>query len=362
MQVLLMAEQEGQACFEKFPDSGKLSDFNIADSEHRQAILTLAAVSRKLLNQLAQAGQLEIQKRLLSALNTTDHGLVEQLMRGVPPDLFRQAYNEWFHPEMPANSPSNALRVSTNSLSDLSSNDLLDQSLLTDEPSSLDAARIAPNSTSSIDTLDPSTWKPLKAAKHLAEGGWMIDNQRMAIIYVPSQHADPWLTAMLTLGSQLKAVEDPSISKKVDGDTRRWANEIAKGVLAKESVGRCLECHLSVDSLSRNSEQPTRAGQLVAEPIHSYLQRWRADRFDARVRQLTRFDHGPHLLQSTLTDCLACHRTVRQEQHSTPSAFPSGNHDFEPMTVQDCASCHQPKAAGDHCTQCHNYHASGIEP
>jgi len=387
MQLLLMGEKDGSKLFEKLPGSGKLSDLNIDDSDDRKAILTLAAASRRLLSQLASGGQQELQKRLIATFDPKDHRLVEQLLRGVPPDLFRQAYHDWFEQESRSNLVSNRLRVSTarenrtlrvardesdskdkrdgksveardNDLLSDSPDGLGDNSLLTEDPLQSDALASDSNSTLSNDDAGTSTWKPLKAVKHLEAGGWMIDRQRMAIVYIPTGHADPWLTAMLTFASQWKDAETRSASAELLQSHEMQRDAIVRSILAKDSAGRCLECHQSVDT---SNASPTDRANLVAfqnGPNPAINQRWRANRFDARVRQLTRFDHGPHLLQSSLTDCVACHRMV---QDGTV-AFGVTHRDFESMTVQDCASCHQPNAAGDNCTQCHHYHTNSIEP
>jgi hypothetical protein len=114
---------------------------------------------------------------------------------------------------------------------------------------------------------------------------------------------------------------------------------------------------------------------------------WRAEQRPATIRQITRFDHQPHLLLGKLADCTACHRlkktdagtavaqaTVSEPQRSVQSsdavrliaqadALPAttSHHpwvvsEFEPMKMADCLQCHRPGAAGDNCTQCHNYH------
>ncbi len=38
-----------------------------------------------------------------------------------------------------------------------------------------------------------SSNKPLKPWEHLPYGGWMIDENRVALVYVPTGHADPWV-------------------------------------------------------------------------------------------------------------------------------------------------------------------------
>ncbi len=374
MQWLLMGEKNGADFLNALPSSGKLSDFNIDDRDHRQTILALVSASRRLLGLLASDGQRELQKRLLATFDPKDLSLAEQLVRGVPPDLFRQAYHDWFDHDSGSNRVPNGLRVSMKDIKDVkngrdaqtsendllrdSSDSLVDNSLLTDDPLKSDPLLSNSNAALSNDDLDTSAWKPLKAMKHLEAGGWMIDRQRMAIVYIPTGHADPWLTAMLTFAGQMKDANSRSASIEPSESSRTHSEGIAKSILAKDSAGRCLECHQSVDSSNLHFVNSAKLAAVPTEPKQALNQLWQANKFDVRVRQLTRFDHGPHLLQSSLSDCAACHRMIQQPT----VAFEIADRDFESMTVQDCASCHQPKAAGDHCTQCHNYHTNSIEP
>ncbi len=387
MQLLFMGEKDGNTLIDKLPESGKLSDLNIDDRDNRQAIISLAAASRRLLSRLASGGQQELQKLLVATFDPKDHGLMEQLARGVPPDLFRQAYQDWFEQESRPNLVANGLRVSTererrtlrdtkdqkdqrdekderavetseNDLLSGSSDSLVGNSLLTDDPVPSDILATDSTSTLTHELEGASTWKPLKAMKHLGAGGWMIDRQRMAIVYIPTGHADPWLTALLTFASQMKDAETHSPSDDFPQSNEKQTSAMMRSILAKDSIGRCLECHQSVDTSGSRPLEPVHLVAFQKELNTAVNQRWRANRFDARIRQLTRFDHGPHLLQSSLTDCAACHRMVLNES----VAFGVAHRDFESMTVQDCASCHQPKAAGDNCTQCHHYHTNSIEP
>jgi hypothetical protein len=65
-------------------------------------------------------------------------------------------------------------------------------------------------------------------------------------------------------------------------------------------------------------------------------------------------------MQPQLADCAACHKinesatVMKSYQKLTANKFAAG---FHAMTKQDCATCHKPGAAGDNCTQCHQYHA-----
>jgi len=389
MRLLLTGDLDAETFSRRIPTSGKLSDFNLDESDDRQALTALAAASRRLLAQLASAGQQTILERMMGIANPDDRELVERMMQGVPPDLFRQAYRDWFEEAEVHQAPKNGLRVSTRGtakdesdigdhkstnnqddllgggsddpkslVTSLASDSLLDNSRLTEDP--LGSGSLSLNT--SIDKLNidhsVASWKTLKARQHLLAGGWMIDRQRMAIVYVPTGHADPWLTATLTLGRQLKGKKDASSSSELVSNSIMDIEELTNSILAKDGVGRCTECHRSLNISEQ--ESPSIAGFVShrGEATASLNSLWRAERFDARVRQLTRFDHGPHLIQPSLTDCVACHR-MESEVNSTATTH---HRDFQPMKTQDCASCHRSQAAGDNCTQCHNYHTNSIAP
>jgi predicted CXXCH cytochrome family protein len=404
MQWMLMSDEDAKPFFDRLTDGGKLTDFNLDRPEDRQAIVGLAAASQRLLGQLASGGQQELLQRLTAAFDPQNTAFTEQLVRGVPPDLFRQAYQDWFEHHSSKQLVSNALRVSSkqsirtvadrkaiedprylettdiektqresdekdllssgNELLSDSSDSLGELSLLREAPLKEDALLSGSpdsselSSANSKDSFSSSAWKQLKPIKHLEAGGWMIDRQRMAIVYVPSGHADPWLTAMLTFASRIGDSIDRSAATQAVQSATRPSETIAKSILAKDGIGRCLECHPGVKVSNMRPPIEPKPSDFLATSHKEIDSLWQANRFDVRVRQLTRFDHGPHLLQPSLMNCVACHRMV--ENHSDADGIP--HRDFESMAVTDCASCHQPKAAGDHCTQCHNYHTNSIEP
>ena len=385
MRLLLMVDTDFRVFSDQLPDSGKLSDFDLDANEDREALKALAITSRRLLERLAHGGQQTIQERLTALSILDNREFIEKLMQGIPPDLFRQAYREWFEPQRadpiaPAvkrvsstitltskkvvDDSNDLLRESetkaaTDSLlADPGSDRLLDNPLRNDDLLDSSASLLNSNSEdATIETLSPS-WKPLKARQHLTAGGWMIDKQRMAIVYVPTGHADPWLTAMLSLGQQLSKASISHSSTSGNSFDKQLIEEISIAMLDKKNVGRCTECHRSIDiSYSTTSlQEHLTSHQESSGKTASIL--WRADRFDARVRELTYFDHGPHLIQSSLANCVACHRS-RQPEASASIIHQS---DFESMKVKDCAACHRPNAAGEHCTQCHNYHSNFVEP
>jgi hypothetical protein len=377
MQLLLRSNDDAEKVWNALPTSGNLADINLTDVLQQKGIVELANESRRLLDELASEGQ-EALKRRLTAGNHIDENanrMIEELLRGVPPDLFRQAYRDWFESSSSQPTKTEAFVSSTNTTKeadkDLLATSVSDDDLLSGEPSKTnvdqndlltdaipDALAEARNIASlpaqpdfKIETQN-AEWKELRSQKHLPKGGWLIDRQRMAIVYVPTGHADPWLTNFLSLG------RDQMAASSEEPNALRWLEQFKSECLQATSLGRCAECHSPLGDLSVKK----RGTEL-----------WRAKRFDARVRELTRFNHGPHLIQPGLSDCRSCHRmnemsTIEQTSPVTheglirsaswsSAAPPVAKHgDFLSIVRSDCASCHRPNAAGDSCTQCHNYH------
>ncbi len=345
MQFLLAGDDASTKFFESMPASGNLSDWKVDQEEDRRRIVELTQSTRRLLGELAQDGQLAVSNRLKGDKNERRALLIQDLLRGIPPDLFRQAYREWFDASASdrANilvstpvAPSAGGKAGGEGLlfdSQLQSGDLVssDDPLLDSNPTSSLPSELELNHSNTS-----SDWKDLRSRQHLPRGGWMIDRLRMAIVYIPTGHADPWLTAFLTLGHDkakgLPANETEAVILE------RFKEEC----LQPNSLGRCVECHQALTDLTGKNNHRTL---------------WQAKRFDPRVRELTRFDHGPHLLQPGLSDCKTCHRMIESDS----STAIQHRIDFASIRRSDCVSCHRPQAAGDHCTQCHNYHTHSIE-
>ena len=189
----------------------------------------------------------------------------------------------------------------------------------------------------------------------------MIDKNRLSISYVPSGHADMWLASVLESANDViesdrsrpDSIQEPNDLRKVS---------IAKQLLSAKGIGGCAECH-------KNINQPNSTGTLISSSSDKQdgiekrsVDRWRSQRVSTATRSLTKFDHGPHLIQPQLQTCVACH-----SWNTEPSALVTGfghanshllQHEFASIKIEQCASCHHPQAAGDNCTQCHNYHAS----
>jgi hypothetical protein len=348
MQWLLRGDIANAKVFEAMPRSGKLSDFDVKTEADRDAIATLAQATKHLLSELAQDGQKVIQTRLAIEGQSSDNQTVMELLRGVPPDLFRQAYREWF--ETITTKPSSRETYT-------SSNEPAPFTPATEKTNGADDLLSEPQFATGFssdrnrpDLSNPRSWKDIRSRQHLPAGGWMIDRKQMAIVYIPSGHADRWLTAFLTLGHS-RAIENKESTDRTDKEkSSQIAQRFFDEHLQPTSLGRCAECH---------------QGLTKTLPVRAPAELWHAKRFDARVRELTRFNHGPHLIQSKLQDCKACHRLNDKESINVAIGSDAVDHfkhvDFLPIQRSDCASCHRPNAAGDHCTQCHNYHTNAIE-
>jgi hypothetical protein len=346
MQWLLAGDATDSKVLETLPSSGKLVDFDLKVEADRAAIVKLVQASKHLLGELAQNGQKSIQARLgmngLSPANST----VRELLRGVPPDLFRQAYREWCETS-PVKSSTREIYTASKDTSNLLSSEKANRS--NERLANSDLIESLPSKLNPPDNIDSRSWKNLGARQHLPAGGWMIDRQRMAIVYVPSGHADPWLTSFLTLGHS-RVLENQKSTNTGEAVRSKFAKQFIDECLQATSLGRCAECH---QSLSKFTD-----AKVTTEL-------WQAKRFDARVRELTRFNHGPHLIQSGLQDCKSCHHLndADPQKMETANALDDSliHPDFASIRRSDCASCHRPNAAGDHCTQCHNYHTNAID-
>ncbi len=286
-----------------------LSQVDLSKKQDVDLVIQLVLACRKLLQEIGDEGQRSIARRVerwnpedrdsklvwtstLSARASSQAARMpnwnEALLQGVPPDLFRSAWTQWFEPQGVAGGLQGANKTTSpkpNLVND--SNDLL---------SSNDSNPLAQDKPSA------SAKKVLKPMQHLPEGGWMIDQRRMAIVYIPRGHADPWLTAWTSLAAKARGVRH---SEQQSEDQSSWvggeqdhASLIAPGqdLLQIKQIGNCVECH---DRLLH----PVSAWNEAA----SFLPLWKIPRRRADVREATKFDHTPHLLIPSLVDCTRCH-------------------------------------------------------
>ncbi len=169
--------------------------------------------------------------------------------------------------------------------------------------------------------------------EQMAKGGWYRDDVTLAIRYRPSGHADPQLRTLIELTLEAQEVTTAS--------TRQTWQETQ----ALPALQACLGCH-----------HPEKHGEQWS---------WKAIGLTERPRGFTKFSHRSHLHQPLLSDCRHCHQTAElPTTDGGPSAatqqvtFPV--HDFVPLNKNGCVTCHRPSAAGESCTQCHNYHVDAL--
>ena len=408
---LLRGRQDGVDILAKLPPSGKLRDVNLSDREQAKAVVKLAENVRVIFDQLASDGQPLLRNRLeqqlseLAILSITPQKLVSantvglnsakmasvkfdaprhsmmsnwlnNVSSGFSPDLVRTARERWFRAQENLNpqsrspladsvirqpsgivvstryqsqsddllaSPSPPLK-GTSGDSDLLGGDLLgSESLLTTPPEG------GPISSQPHTKKD----KPIKPWDHLPYGGWMLDESRVAIVYVPQGHGDPWLSRWI--------------------EWNQLSSDAPNGSAAElYPAQQCIQCHTvssdRVRAMLREDGSRIAATRFVSlghdsdfkvtEQMNSC---WKIDQRPSAERTITKFSHTPHLTIPALSDCQSCH--VLSSQNSSVAGTygwsQSGmimHHEFQSMLRHNCSKCHTKESAGDTCTQCHNYH------
>ena len=298
MQWLLLNEAEGALTLSGLDANADISKLRVDSDVDRNTISSLTATSKMMVAKIGRLGQSAFEQRFVTVNENQTRDTISRganaILRGAPPDLFRIAFDDWFNPSKQKG----------------------------------------------------GQWKPPRASHHLKTGGWMIDSQRLAIAYVPTGHADAWLANIIELSAEV--IQEST--QRVPSDHRMRV--IAEQLLSAQGIGRCTECHSNFKNASSESRlvgvdlgQSNRGSTQVND-------RWHAERFSVAVRQLTKFDHGPHLIQPQLQSCVACHAWNEAKK------LDDNLSEFSALKIEQCTSCHLPNAAGDHCTQCHNYHAN----
>jgi len=424
MRLLLSGEPTVAEAMAAFP-KGDLSQVRPEDTAQQAAARTIAVALRQLLSETAEHGQLAWQRRLTELatralrreLDGAERELIQSMVTGLPPDLFRHAESLWFdgRAEVASNPawmlPASLISLQDNGLSDDgllvgsddstddllgSSSDLLDSppgDLLSGEdvddllrgssteglsPTPIEdtaaqALPLPPESPhSSLDTQpNPSQGvhskraeKRLVAVQQLSQGGWFLDDQLLAIRYMPRGHADPvvsaWIQfAMLVVPSRNQGVAHNALIDPYEqvsgGQHSIWSGDQA-------AMGQCTECHL-----------------LPNPGVHSVSpDDWKSLKPE-QGRRFTRFDHRPHLTVAGSIQCQTCHRmnTAREQRYAKVKQlmeFKSPGErgecraqaeaffleEFHSIEKAQCSSCHRPGGAPEGCTQCHNYHLDTI--
>lgn len=350
LQWLLRGDPKNHSILSRLPSSGALNDLPLDDPAALQLQVDLAAAIRDLVRELADGGQPALQSRFMKATNldakdTSNTNAIPtiELAQGASPDIFRNAWEHWFEgsaerqrqakerPQMPTAQVSFGLPQSSGVQSepltseskvgsakvDPLAQDPLAQDPLAQDPLLDEVQEQTRPQKSDHSIKEESGWKTLSPQTHLPQGGWFLDQTRLAVVYIPNQHADPLLAAWLGLAASYR-------------DRGNHFQEMLK----PKVLSTCTECHkLSVAADRFVSDKGT------AE----YQQIWQADSTHAKTRSFTRFNHTPHLTLPQLTNCTSCHRLATAGM-------------FEPIQLSNCTQCHTSQGAGNSCTQCHNYH------
>lgn len=354
-QLLLASDEEVSASLGEVPASGKLSD--IAAADRPRVTREIAKGFRRFVTDIALHGQAAWKRRIVQAgeqtldrkLTERELHLVDEMSAGLPPDLFRAMEQHWFRnaPNLAATEDGQVIRfASQRSQSD----DLLleeDDDLLLGGNSDADLSK-PPRAKLVLDSL--------QASQHVAEGGWYLDQDIMAVRYVPRGHADRTLAAWAEFAVLLAS------APVKDAKPKQWHQpDLALGSIVP---GGCTECHvLDVNSSSTVT-----------------WSNWKTNVRPRSAKLFTKFDHTPHLTLPTVNDCRYCHvldQTVGRDtvvsllKPGKDEPGSSQNHrlvstqtklndllrtEFVSMKRSQCAACHRPGGANDGCTQCHNYH------
>lgn len=354
---LLSGTADGKSLLAKLPTNGKVSDLSMTDVESLKLQVQLAAAIRSLVEELAIGGQPALQKRLSASIvgagqrATSAEGLdvvgagsidpATKLISGISPDIFRNAWNTWFEAKSESlaeldfpKSPVAAISFGTPHIENENVTNQqatpLDDPLLERPADPLLEDSEDPLAQGSVEFGGPGKKRAKIEAMpdfspqtHLPQGGWLVDQRRLAIVYVPVGHADntvqAWLTAASTRAAETRAAESQA------AETRAAH---FRDILAPKAMGACTECHRLESTGYAGSDD-------------RYL--WHAHESDPAQRSFTRFNHVPHLTLPQLNQCTSCHSLQEDGR-------------FKPMQLQNCMDCHTKQGAGDSCTQCHNYH------
>ncbi|QDV49758.1 hypothetical protein [Gimesia fumaroli] len=209
---------------------------------------------------------------------------------------------------------------------------------------------------------DSTQQKPVSAgfSARNANSGWSISDSDFTIRYRPIGHADPLIKGWLD-----QAVQENQQSLDRDSMWRIFSNPTASGTEDSHGAlasGRCLMCH-SVDK-----DPVSGRSHINWQPLPTQ---------QSKAEQFTQFSHAPHLSSGQKLNCESCHvfdplgtdsTTILQSDYfvrdqsnlfwqinqNSQQACTSG---FQPISRQNCSTCHNAATATQSCLQCHNYHA-----
>jgi hypothetical protein len=384
MRTLLLADEDAIDVVQKIPGSGSLKDLPGFADDGKSATLTVAKATRKLIKDIANEGQLGWQKRLSrilrEALGQHELGpnemrLINELCAGLPPDLFRQIERDWFKSvsgiaRRDNDSTTLTMRLTSAHQEDdllLSGSELKNDSRgRLDEAQSTDAKQLSPENDLLLDFTKPQSSNPtdsledfptrpkltkVRGTIHVVQGGWYLDNETLSLRYMPRGHADRTFAAW----AELSAILQQSHKKGIGSAATNASLPNPAATNQMTVAGGCAVCH--------NLEH-----QDVAQQIVNGDSVWVAYNRPPTVRELTKFDHTPHLILPTLAKCTYCHQLDEEKksdyrrfvstQSQSPDIVPQVTCEFKSISLQQCVACHRPNGAGTGCVQCHNYHVS----
>lgn len=317
--LLLERSGELKAALDALPAGGDITQVNAQDAAQRQAAETIAIAIRDQIHSIASQGTVNS----IAGLGSNELP-VRTMLRDLSPQLLLAAQDRWFSglaiSSQTADSPFRTASARTVDDDD----DLLSEPTVAPE-------RRAASSQHGGGNRRPERYDPLQSQP---DGGWYIDDIRLAVAYRGNGHADSVLKAALELAAGLPN-EHPS----------------RKELISAAPVAACVSCH----------QMPASSG-----PIQ-----WQADKVTSfGAAQLTKFTHRPHMNLPSLMDCSGCH-TINESAmtpiKTTAAVTAAVNEtdvsvcDFNKLETAQCAKCHTSQAAGDACIKCHRYHPPAID-
>ncbi len=177
----------------------------------------------------------------------------------------------------------------------------------------------------------PIEIKTKSAEDWVENGGWYKTDY--SINYRPSGHSDEFLKSWINYSCRLKK-------------SNTKAKKLFHSLTGKKSVGLCMKCH----SIDANDQGRTQVNWKSLKPIKL-------------IKTFTKFSHLAHNFTNESKSCQVCHELKNQSKFIVffdqldPYKFESN---FRHLSKQKCATCHTPKAAGDSCLKCHNYHINKL--
>ena len=366
MRLLIESESGGIELLSELPASGRLVELDVRQERARSTLVKLSEMTKQLIKKLANEGQPGF-RSTVEKLVTTSESIppnvssprqspwLDRFSSGIPPDLFRAAWNEWFEdgkttPLVHQTAPQNPSRVRLSSSLKLADDDLL---------SGNDNSLLNPDKTQASQGFAIDRFKDTRAWDQLAFGGWMIDRQRMAIVYVPSGHADEWLSRWIEL-EEMRPGSYPKVDRESPQSGISMTSQCRQCHSLKPANKREVPSHQNNWNVSFRQANQNPLNRELLDSEDGANACWKAKRRAANLRPITKFDHTPHLALPKISDCRTCHQlTAFQPPHLSDSSTVHSKvakEEFLPMQKSQCVGCHQPNGASDSCTQCHNYH------